>query len=329
MQLIKPRWWLLMALMMILALVVPGRAQAVEGMGIGLFPANPDPNIPYSQAWLIYNLVPGETKQDAFVVVNQGDKPVTLRLYPVDALVTKDGSFALKDESAPRQGVGAWVKLETDKLTLKPGERRLVNFTFTVPPNAEVGDHMGGIIAERIDQVEGQEGAIKVKTRIGLRIYETVPGELIRDLKVTRFSVSFEEKNKDLPDRIRLNFELSNEGNVHLNPTAYVSLVRSPGSGEVLSRQVSLGTIFPNTKTVVPVVWEDVPWWGRFVVKAKISYDPDNPDVYIVRQASLFYVSNRAKKALIGVVLVVLVGLGWLVGRMTGYQKTKSIRRRR
>ncbi len=284
--------------------------EAIEGMGVGLFPANPDPNIPYSQAWLIYNLVPGESKRDAFIIVNKGNESVELKLYPVDATLTKDGAFALLSEEAPRKGVGSWVKLDVDKVKLAPGEQKKIGFVFSVPKDAEVGDHMGGIVAEKINQNQN-EGAIKVKTRIGLRIYETVPGELKRELQVGDFKVEYMEKTKQFPSRLKLVFNLSNTGNVHLNPMATVELIDNFGRGVVKTRQVSLGTIFPGKQTTVPVMLEDIPWWGSFVVKAKVMHDRDLPDMYTVKQAEVFYISGKAKfiAAVAGVLLAVVAAV--------------------
>lgn len=300
------QWGFLGLIVGFLMIISTGLVRAIEGMGVGLFPANPDPNIPYSQAWLIYNLVPGESKRDAFIIVNKGNKTVDLKLYPVDATLTKDGAFALLSEKAPRRGVGSWVKLDVDQVKLAPGEEKKIGFVFSVPKGVEVGDHMGGIVAEKINQVQGK-GALKVKTRIGLRIYETVPGELKRELEVGDFEVKYLEKTKQFPPRLKLVFNLSNTGNVHLDPVAEVELVDNLNKKTVVKRQVSLGTIFPGKQTQVPVMLERIPWWGSFVVKAKVIHDRDHSDMYTIKQAEVFYVGGKAR--FIVMVVGVLVGM--------------------
>ncbi len=266
---------------------------AVESGGLGLFPAHPNPKIPYSQAWLIYNLVPGESRRDAFIVVNKGDKPITVKLYPVDAVTTKDGSFALKPETVSRTGVGAWVKLSTNQLTVPAKGKKVVNFIFSVPKKAEVGDHMGGIIAEKLNQVSAK-GPLKIKTRIGLRIYETVPGQLKKDLEVNGFKVKYANKSKQFPDRLILTFNLANKGNVHLNPVADLELINNLNGHVVNHKQAVLGAVFPGGKTTVPVTWTKIPWFGSFVVRAKIKYS-QNDNHYLTKEARVVYISNRAK----------------------------------
>ncbi|NOY14673.1 MAG: hypothetical protein GXP43_00445 [bacterium] len=323
----KKRLFLIMGIGLIWGMMFGvGSVRAIEGMGVGMFPAHPNPKVLYSRAWLIYNLVPGESKRDEFIIVNKGKSPVELRLYPVDATITKDGAFTLLDEKAGRKGVGGWIKLDVDRVKLAPNEEKRIGFVFSVPKGTEVGDHMGGIIAEKTGQGD-KNSALRIKTRIGLRVYETVPGDLVRELEVGGFKASYEEKTKKLPGRLRLMFSLKNVGNVHLNPMADVELINNFNGRGVKSRKVSLGTIFPGMTSKVPVVWDDVPWWGSFVVKAKVMYDRDLADMYVVKQSEVFYISNKAKflAASAVVLLLVLVSFG-LVGREirgTGRKKKK------
>ncbi len=289
-------------------LIFPLSAFAAESGGIGLFPAHPNPKIPYSQAWLIYNLVAGERKKDAFVVVNKGPKPVTVKLYPVDATTTKDGSFALKAETAKRSGVGAWVKLSVNQITVPANGKKIVEFTISIPKNAEVGDHMGGIIAEKVGQLT-KSGPLKIKTRIGLRIYETVPGQLRQELEVNGFRVVHQDGNKNYPDRLVLTFDLENKGNVHLDPVAEVELINNLNGQVVATKELALGTIFPQGKTTVPVVWTKIPLFGSFVVRAKVKYTK-NSSKFISKEARVSYISRKAK-FIVGVGLViVLIGVG-------------------
>ncbi len=292
-------------------LVSPRGILAAESGSIGLFPAHPNPKIPYSQAWLIYNLVAGETKRDAFVVVNKSSKPVAVKLYPVDATTTKDGSFALKGEEAKREGVGAWVKLSTNKVVVPPKGKKVVEFTISVPRNAEVGDHMGGVIAERLGQLKST-GPLKIKTRIGLRIYETVPGELKKELSVKSFKVAYLGGNKTSPDQLRLTFELENKGDVHLDPLAAVELINNLNGQVVAKRELSLGTIFPDSSTKVPVSWTKIPLFGSFVVRAKVRYAKDD-NHFITKEARIFYISKKAKFIAGSVAVVALMGVAFLV----------------
>ncbi len=128
-------------------LAVP--ALGASSGGLGIFPATYDPDVPHSDAWFIYNLVPGETKHDAVLVVNTSDETISAKLYPVDATTTKDGAFALRERSESTTDVGAWVGLSHSEVTVAPGEEITVPFTISIPSNAPVGDHIGGIVLEK------------------------------------------------------------------------------------------------------------------------------------------------------------------------------------
>lgn len=288
--------------------------EAIQGGCLGVFPAHPDPNIPYSQSWLIYNLVGGETKRDEFYIANQSDQTVTVKIYAVDAVMTKDGAFALKQENEKKIGVGAWLKLDKQQLTLLPNQKQLVGFSFQVPKDAEVGDHMGGIIVEKIDQNSAQ-GTLKVRTRIGLRVYETVPGKLIKSLKINKLTANYYIKNKKAKPVLKLTFGLENSGNVHLNPTADLTLVDNLTGRTVADKKASLGTIFPQGLTEVAVTWEKPPSFGYFTIKAKVKYDPDNPAVYIGRDVKIWYINPKVKLAASAIVilLILFLGLGSIV----------------
>ena len=56
-------------------------AQALSSGGVGGYPASPDPNIPHSESWFIYNLDLGESKDDALLVFNTSDETKTVKLY--------------------------------------------------------------------------------------------------------------------------------------------------------------------------------------------------------------------------------------------------------
>ena len=101
---------------------LPISVQALSTGGVGGYPANPDPGIKYSESWFIYNLDLGESKEDALVIFNTTEKPQTMKLYVVDSIPSNQGNFALKKEDESREGVGAWIELSEELVTLQPGE---------------------------------------------------------------------------------------------------------------------------------------------------------------------------------------------------------------
>lgn len=176
------RFLLILALSFWLASWVGGclcSAQAISFAGLGIRPAYPEPSQPLTRSWFIYQLASGESKDDAVVVTNNSPRKIKARLYAVDATTTKDGAFALLAEKDSQQGIGAWVKLAADEISLAAGEEKIVSFKITLPDTAGAGDYLGGVVVE--DSAVSQDKGINMVTRVGVRIYETVPGELVNN----------------------------------------------------------------------------------------------------------------------------------------------------
>ena len=89
---------------------------------------------------------------------------------------------------------GQWCIGKTDvDLTMKAGEKIDLPFVITIPQNAEVGEHTGGILIQKQNKDEATQSdgsKVLLTTRVGVRIYETVPGEIIKKLSFSDFSVA-------------------------------------------------------------------------------------------------------------------------------------------
>ena len=252
-----------------------GGVMKVKAAGIGglsILPAFPDLDVKYSDIWFIYNLDKGESKQDAVRIKNRTGEDVEIKIYPVDAGTTPDGAFALDNEGDERLGIGGWIEMESYKLVIPNDTEQLIYFTISIPQDAEVGDHMGGIIVENLErQKGGREGALTIITRVGVRVYETVPGEIVKKIELTGFD--FTIHNKRLTDKSttwekikhilglhkygQFNIALKNIGNVHLNPLATIEIRDIFGGHMATLENIALGTTFPAKSTLLPRRWEN------------------------------------------------------------------------
>lgn len=232
-----------LALVLLFLTFSPG-ALAIEYGQLGGRPANPDSSIPNSDAWFIYNLVPGDTKEDAVQVMNPSDSPVGALVYAADSLKSAGGGFAVRQFSEPKQDVGAWVRFYPDshpesankifsegkkinevcildsetltgkyhlddaavgqlktwcqgtdhvELQLKPQDKINVPFVISIPRGIDVGEHTGGVMIQKEskDAVTQENGSnVMLVTRVGVRIYETVPGEVIKKLSFSNLQIS-------------------------------------------------------------------------------------------------------------------------------------------
>jgi hypothetical protein len=94
-----------------------------------------------------YTANPGGQVQDGVVIANQGATPLDLAL------------------SASGKGVGAWVHLDRDAVTVAPGKSVEVPFTLTLPKDAAPGDYAGAIA--RIPIRLRVSGALKPSLSVG------------------------------------------------------------------------------------------------------------------------------------------------------------------
>ena len=270
-------------------------SKAVEIKGLKIDPAYPDPEIKNSDVYFIFNLDKGETKEDGVKVTNTSDEEIKVKFYPSDAVVSKQGTFVPLVEGAPRKEIGAWIEFSLSEATLEPKEEKIIPFTITVPKDAAVGDHLGAVIVvkEEPPLIE-KEGEItrKITKRLGIEVYETVPGEIKKILKISDISwkIKFKKLSPEptIEERIKtilglrkdgvFLFELKNEGNVHLSPKTNIEIFNVFGQQVVFLENISLRITQPGGTTFIPVKWENPFLSGRYTVKIDVFFE-DNQKI--------------------------------------------------
>lgn len=99
---------------------------------------------------------------------------------------------------------------EALELRIPAKERRVIPFEMALPSDIEIFDHAGGIIAE--DRTPKKKGSIAFVNRVGVRIYESVPGE-----RREKFEIGKIHTNDHL-QVTSLNVQVKNTGNVRIEP---------------------------------------------------------------------------------------------------------------
>lgn len=273
-------------LLVLLLGMLPLRSQALMTDTIGILPAYPNNDIQYSNAWFIYHLDRGESKLDAVRLTNNKDETVVLKIYPVDATATTDGGFALQPEDALRNDVGGWVKMPLEEIEVPPKTEKLVPFTITIPKDANVGDHAGGIIIQEVETSDN--GApmtgMRIVSRVGVRIYETVPGEVKKGFEITRFDwqespsglASYFKDLLDINKKTVFYIGIKNTGNIKLDPKAAIEVRNMLGMKTAELTDQTLGVVFPGGENDGSAVfWDGQPFFGRYTVKATVTFAED------------------------------------------------------
>lgn len=256
---------------------------------VGLMPAYPDSNVFGSDIRFMYNLDLNQSKIDGFRVMNNRDETVVIKLYPVDASTTAEGSYSLLLEDDPKQDVGKWMHLAVNEIEIGPRTEKTVPFKIAIPGNADTGDHFGGIIMEEVNTNNVLTGTgVKVLTRIGTRVYETVPGEVRKSFDVTRFDYSYAGTNSpslikdflDINKRTIFFVGVKNNGNVKLSPKVTLEVKNIFGRRVAYIENQEGGIVFPrgeNQETSLP--WDGIPLLGRYTAKITVNaFEPGLKD---------------------------------------------------
>ena len=140
------------------------------------------------RARLEYLVEPGTEVRDHVVVRNLGSETITIELAALDARQTPDNAFELlaPDERSAR--VGAWIKLDASTVRVSPRNETVVGFSLTLPPDAEPGDHAGGIVA--VSTATAADGP-DVQYRVGTRAYVRVVGPISAAVQLHQLDARF------------------------------------------------------------------------------------------------------------------------------------------
>lgn len=299
---------ILFIILVILLVGIADAVYAIEYSGLGIFPnvSEVSEKNPLTKSWFIYTLKQGEVKKGKVDIVNASDKNREVNIYPVDAVTTSDGAFAPESEDKEKTGVGAWTLLDASELSLAPREKKTVDFTMNIPHDAEVGDHMGAIIVQSKEALEEVGGSgMRIATRVGARMYITVPGEIVEKLTFDKF----ESEKQD--NRVDFFVTFSNKGNIKIRLKGTIEIKdffdKTVGIVDIPEREV-----FPKKNITIPVEWrhgENA--GGEFKAKAIIEYGIGRQ---LIRESAFFIPLLKKPFALAAVSpLGVGVGIGVMI----------------
>ncbi|MFA7628365.1 MAG: LysM peptidoglycan-binding domain-containing protein [Candidatus Dojkabacteria bacterium] len=322
-------------------------AQAIEYFHIGGRPAYPDPEVENSKAWFIYNLNPGEQKEDALEVVNNYEEPLEMLVYAADGIKSSNGGFALKQYVEEKTAVGSWIRFYPDdvptrlqplfenvdesilafcsteliesesivsdeedgltitksdivdfnewcegeeeaRLEVEPETIRLLRFVFSVPEDAEVGEHTGGILVQKVEpEKEGTTQGITLTTRVGVRIYQTVPGEIVKDLNITDFKIQKMYKELDFSgyfskdakaEEYLITTKLANRGNVSISFTENIA-IKNELTDEIIQEVTDREfQVLRDDEFTSNFSWNN-PRFGKYSFMNVVSYEDTNGNI--------------------------------------------------
>jgi hypothetical protein len=233
-------------------LVGPRIAQADGEVSFGIRPTKAFEDRPETFSYFSYELTPGAVLTDEALVMNDGEVPVTLKLYAGDGItaINAGTSFGQQGEESTgaSRGVSRWLSLSMTEIALEPGEEMVVPFTINVPSDAASGHHVAGLVVEA-PPTEGGQGqlAVNVVRRVGVAVVIDVPGPHVAGLEITRSCLRQQDEQG-----ATFEIDVRNTGNVFVKGEG--SLPIADGNGEELaSIPLSMDTVLPEDATTFQV----------------------------------------------------------------------------
>lgn len=267
-----------------------GAAFSVRPISSSTSPATPQP-------YFIFDAAPGATVHGVVRVTNAGTAIGTASLYPVDATTGQTGGLVYRPRQAPRTDVGAWVVFDHDAgtggggdvgeggvpalsltLTLVPQQSRLVPFTATIPPNAEPGTHVGGLVAEDTSAPtasatasQGGGGGVRITIQhLAIVAVEIeVAGPAVERLEVTSISAHG-------PRAQSVDLALRNSGTVLLKSSGRLQLLDATAN-VLYDDPFQVNSFLPQTSIDYPLALSGPPLEaGVYQALVTLAYGPDH-----------------------------------------------------
>jgi hypothetical protein len=272
-----------------------------------------------------YQADPGQTVQDYAAVVNTGTAVNDFTLIGTDAFNDERGDYALLDTADEPTLVGRWVTFENGtnrmKVTLQPGEGRLVPFTLSLPADATPGDHAGGIVAS----VLSADGQVQVDHRVAIRLYARVSGDLQPSLTISSLNASYDGEWWDLlAGRVDVHYTVTNKGNVALAANVKGGVNTWFGI-PLTSDSGGIKEILPGNSASYEFQVPGIGQWGYLAPSLQITpfVDSEDTSTYVIAAPS-------SRDTLLLVVpwipLIVLLGSGLVIASIVLYRRRENAR---
>jgi hypothetical protein len=276
----------------------------------GSFAVQPSgPSGPGGRDYFVYTLKVGEVYQDTVAISNLGTETATFAIYATDAQNTGDGSFSLMREEESPTDVGSWVELGATQWTVEPGTRVDIPFAVTVPADVAPGDHVGAIVAQKIDDPDNPDDGIgfDVRVRVGARLYVRVDGPVNPSLTIDDLAVSYSAPGLPFSGAdARVTYTLTNTGDIRLSPVAKLGISGAFGLGEEHLPDRQIPELLPGGSVEISEVIHDV----RPYVRVTADLDVSSAETAASANSS---VTQWAIPVFgVGALLIVIIGLvGW------------------
>lgn len=206
-------------------------------------PAAGEPTITVTPIYQTMVLDPGASRVVTTTVQNQTTRDFRIQLRAYDFPVRTGGSRSTDFVAAGSTplGAGTWLTFAPRTFVVRAGAERPVRVRVAVPPDAEDGDHLGGL-QYVVEPTEGA-GAVSIRAAIDTYYFVQVGADAQRDLRV---SVRPLDRWRWRGGRVEWAVTIENHGNVHETVTGQLRFDGRLGS--VPTRRLRGGVLLPGER---------------------------------------------------------------------------------
>ena len=235
----------------------------------GISPANE--NGPDSRVALQYVLSPGQIQSDYVVVTNYSEKPISLKLYPGDALLKTGNGFDIQSEDETSSHIGIWVKTGVSELQLQARESKVVPVLITVPEEASPGDYIGGLLASYLKENDTEAGQLSTEHRVGVRVELRVSGPIDPQIVISNPKIEPGQSLNPFTQKPgQISFEVENTGNVRLEVSPKITIKGPLGWGEQVLEIPNFEDVLPKDSVTVK---QEIKSWPFGLMELTIEAD--------------------------------------------------------
>lgn len=253
---------------------------------------------------------PGDVITNKVKVTNsQGNKSVAVEMEVKPFTGTETGQAVILDEENPAYSLGKWVTVSPQSFTLEPKETQVVEYTITIPADAEAGGRYASILAKSGEGEVSGTGATtvqKVGSLVLLRVNGTVSyGATVKDFKTVRSGQDLEQATSQLNfERAPVTFysKIANTGKSHILPSGFVVVSNMFGK-KVTDIPFPERFVLPGNDRVVEAMWDDAKI-GYYTATLLLNYGDKNEQL-TATTTFLVFPWKTGVPIILGVVIVV------------------------
>jgi len=248
------------------------------------------------------NANPGDTVSNILRVFNTTDTPLLVDLEVENfAPVGEEGRVILEPADNNVLSLANWTSIEPRSVVVPPNDFVPVEFTISVPLNAEPGGHYASILATLSGQAPDGSGAVIVQ-KVGSLVLLHVAGDVREELEV----VSLDVPGFSQYGPVTLSARFENTGSVHVRPRGFI-LIQNIFGQEVAKLDMTQSNVLPNSIRRIDTEFDKKWLFGKYTATLTAIYGSGN--VPVSYTASFWVVPWKETSAISVVALILLIGL--------------------